>query len=82
MKIFKFIEELEELIDDFRDDFKEENITKYDRNIDYEEHPKLYEVCPHCGCKNYTWIKEVLEDAILKVKCDRCENNFYTDFSK
>lgn len=74
-KLKKIINSLEYSLIDY-------NLSEYDRNMSYSSIPKLYDDCPHCNVHDYTWIKEVLSDAVLKVKCNKCGNNFYKNFSK
>ena len=82
MNIEKLIKDLERTISSFKFHWKNINLSEYDDKITYNIRPKLHELCPHCNGSSVTWIKEVLEDAILKVKCTMCQNNYYKDFSK
>jgi len=61
---------------------KEEGITSYDQNINYDNIPNMYDKCPHCEHEENKWISEVLEDAVMKVRCKHCENTYYINFGK
>lgn len=58
------------------------SITKYDNEMTYDNEPNTFKVCPHCESDEYIWLKEVLEDAILKVRCVNCSNKYYREFGK
>lgn len=74
------LKDIIEYVEDLLDDEKE--ITKYDNTITYNNLPNLYEQCPNCNSKEYHLIQEILEDAVMKVKCKNCELHFYTDWGK
>ena len=74
------LEEIIDFVENLLDD--EKDITSYDKTISYDNEPKLYERCPHCDSEEYKFIKEILEDAVMKVKCNKCENNYYINFGK
>ena len=80
MNKIELLKDIIDYIDDKLDDVKE--ITDYDDLIDDDNEPNLYNKCPHCNSEEYDFIKELLEDAVMKVKCRKCENNYYTDFGK
>ncbi|MFX1476695.1 MAG: hypothetical protein ACFFCI_01060 [Promethearchaeota archaeon] len=84
MSLLHELRKIKEMLNSLISNVKDENLGIYDHNIDYDHKPTLYKRCPHCNAKehDYEFIKEVLEDAIMKVKCNQCGNNFYIDFGK
>ena len=76
----ELLADIKDFIEDIEYDLKE--ITEYDENIDYNNEPNLYRQCPHCNSEEYNFVGEVLEDAIMKVRCSTCENYYYINFGK
>lgn len=76
------IEEIRDITDEILRVHTVYDLTHYDNEIDYGNEPNLYKKCPHCDSEKWNWIKEVLEDVVLKVRCRNCHNNYYRNFGK